>query len=106
MLHYAFIINENKRPGDGQPKPKPKPRFSWESWQVPTREDIDSKLVVGAAIFGVGWGLVGICPGPALVSLGSALLDVCSGSGSWQGLGKISTFLGTMLLGMAFGGSI
>lgn len=104
MLHYAFIINENKRPGDGQPKPKP--RFSWESWQVPTREDIDSKLVVGAAIFGVGWGLVGICPGPALVSLGSALLDVCSGSGSWQVLGKISTFLGTMLLGMAFGGSI
>ncbi|OWZ62328.1 hypothetical protein AYX15_05511 [Cryptococcus neoformans] len=104
MLHYSSVINKNKRLEDGQPKPKP--RFSWESWQVPTRKDIDSKLVMGAAIFGVGWGLAGICPGPALVSLGSALLDVCSGSSSWQALGKVSTFLGTMLLGMVFGRSI
>ena len=35
----------------------------------PTKRDIDSPLVVGAALFGIGWGLVGLCPGPALESL-------------------------------------
>lgn len=43
------------------------PRFA-----LPTRRDIDVRLVVGAAIFGAGWGLAGYCPGPALASLGSA----------------------------------
>ncbi len=38
---------------------------------IPTRRDIDGRLLVGAAVFGVGWGLAGFCPGPALVSLGS-----------------------------------
>ena len=33
---------------------------------------IDKKLLVGSSIFGIGWGLVGICPGPAIVVLGSA----------------------------------
>ncbi|MCK6550158.1 YeeE/YedE family protein [Myxococcota bacterium] len=51
-----------------------------ESFQVPRRSVIDARLVAGAAIFGVGWGLSGFCPGPALVSLGggsaSALLFV------------------------------
>lgn len=40
-----------------------------ESFHLPTAQQIDGKLVLGAAIFGVGWGLVGLCPGPALVSL-------------------------------------
>jgi len=35
----------------------------------PTKSDIDRPLVVGAALFGVGWGLVGLCPGPALENL-------------------------------------
>jgi uncharacterized membrane protein YedE/YeeE len=35
----------------------------------PTRNDIDRPLVVGSALFGIGWGLVGFCPGPALESL-------------------------------------
>jgi len=39
--------------------------------QLPTRRDIDLRLVAGSAVFGVGWGLSGFCPGPALVSLGS-----------------------------------
>ncbi len=34
---------------------------------VPTRRDIDARLIGGAAIFGVGWGMGGFCPGPALV---------------------------------------
>jgi uncharacterized membrane protein YedE/YeeE len=36
---------------------------------VPSRRDIDAKLLVGAALFGAGWGLGGYCPGPAVVSL-------------------------------------
>jgi uncharacterized membrane protein YedE/YeeE len=35
----------------------------------PTKNHIDRPLIVGAALFGVGWGLVGLCPGPALESL-------------------------------------
>jgi uncharacterized membrane protein YedE/YeeE len=37
---------------------------------VPSRKDIDRKLIVGSAIFGVGWGLAGICPGPGIAGLG------------------------------------
>jgi hypothetical protein len=37
----------------------------------PTRSDIDRPLVVGAVMFGIGWGLVGLCPGPALENLAS-----------------------------------
>lgn len=39
--------------------------------QIPTRRDIDSRLVLGSLGFGVGWGLAGFCPGPALVALGA-----------------------------------
>jgi uncharacterized protein len=46
------------------------PRF-----ELPTRKDIDVKLVAGAALFGIGWGLAGYCPGPALASLLSGGLD-------------------------------
>src|SRR6267142_5868039 len=35
----------------------------------PTRNQIDRPLIMGAALFGIGWGLVGLCPGPALESL-------------------------------------
>jgi uncharacterized membrane protein YedE/YeeE len=37
-------------------------------FHLPTRKDIDLRLLLGAAIFGVGWGLGGFCPGPGLVS--------------------------------------
>jgi len=37
-------------------------------FHLPTRKDIDARLVLGAALFGVGWGLAGYCPGPGLVS--------------------------------------
>lgn len=42
-----------------------------ETFQLPTREDIDKPLVVGAALFGIGWGVAGLCPGPAIAGLGS-----------------------------------
>ena len=38
--------------------------------QLPKSQLIDARLLGGAALFGVGWGLVGLCPGPALVNLG------------------------------------
>ena len=41
------------------------------SFHEPTRSDLDARLVGGAAIFGIGWGLGGFCPGPAVVSLGA-----------------------------------
>jgi hypothetical protein len=56
-------------------------------FHLPARKDIDARLVVGAALFGVGWGLGGYCPGPALVSLGSGALSAF-------------VFVGAMTLGM------
>jgi uncharacterized membrane protein YedE/YeeE len=41
------------------------------TFHVPTRTDIDRRLLGGAALFGVGWGLGGFCPGPAIVSVAS-----------------------------------
>ena len=43
-----------------------------EALQLPTATRIDARLIIGAAIFGIGWGLAGLCPGPALANLASA----------------------------------
>lgn len=48
-----------------------KPSFSW-----PTRSDIDGQLLSGSALFGVGWGLVGLCPGPAMVAATTLLPEI------------------------------
>lgn len=45
------------------------------AFQSPSQREIDAKLLVGAGLFGVGWGLAGYCPGPALTSLATASLD-------------------------------
>jgi uncharacterized membrane protein YedE/YeeE len=39
------------------------------TFQIPTRRDIDVRLILGAVLFGVGWGLAGYCPGPAVSSI-------------------------------------
>jgi uncharacterized membrane protein YedE/YeeE len=46
------------------------------AFQIPSRKDIDLKLLAGAALFGFGWGLGGYCPGPAVASLPSGGLSV------------------------------
>lgn len=51
-----------------------------ESWigtpiSLPQRREIDGRLIGGSVLFGIGWGLVGLCPGPAFVSLGQGHLD-------------------------------
>ena len=45
-----------------------RPLFA-DAFQVPSRRDITSRLVGGSALFGIGWGLIGLCPGPAFASL-------------------------------------
>jgi uncharacterized membrane protein YedE/YeeE len=44
--------------------------WTGEPLQLPRNREIDAPLVLGSAIFGVGWGLAGLCPGPALVGVG------------------------------------
>ena len=56
--------------------------------EIPTRRDLEPRLLAGAALFGVGWGLVGLCPGPAITALPLGL---------WQ----VFVFVASMLAGMA-----
>jgi hypothetical protein len=49
---------------------RPSPILS-HKWHVPTRTDIDQKLVVGSVLFAVGWALSGLCPGPGILALGT-----------------------------------
>jgi hypothetical protein len=37
--------------------------------QLPQKKDLDKKLLLGSSLFGIGWGLVGLCPGPAISSI-------------------------------------
>lgn len=57
--------------------------------QLPSSHGITPRLVAGSALFGIGWGLAGFCPGPALVALG-------------MGEGKAIVFVLAMLAGMLF----
>ncbi len=52
---------------------RPRPLFA-SAFQLPERTAIDGRLLFGAALFGVGWGLGGVCPGPGIV-------DAAAGSG-------------------------
>lgn len=58
-----------------------------EQLHLPTKSRIDPPLVVGSAIFGVGWGMAGFCPGPAIASLS-------------LGLAPAAIFVVAMLIGM------
>ncbi|SFN60634.1 hypothetical protein SAMN05660284_01870 [Formivibrio citricus] len=62
--------------------------FLGHSIQLPNTRNLDQRLVFGGLLFGAGWGLAGICPGPALVLLGA-------------GAGKVLVFVAAMLAGMA-----
>ena len=54
---------------------RPKPLFA-DRFMVPTRKDIDAPLVAGAALFGLGWGVAGYCPGPALTALSNLTTEI------------------------------
>lgn len=61
--------------------------LSGQVFQWPQARQLDRRLVVGSVLFGVGWGLAGICPGPALLGLGT-------------GMFAFVPFVAAMLLGM------
>jgi uncharacterized membrane protein YedE/YeeE len=56
LLTFNYILKKTTRP-----------RFK-ENFDLPTKTEVDNKLCVGSAIFGLGWGLAGICPGPAVIA--------------------------------------
>ena len=64
-----------------------KPLFG-ENFSLPDRSDLDPQLLAGSALFGIGWGIAGLCPGPAIASL--ALSP-----------GAVLPFVAAMLAGMA-----
>lgn len=55
--------------------------------EIPANRTIDRRLIGGGLLFGVGWGIGGFCPGPAIVALGS-------------GMGAAGVFVAAMLVGM------
>ncbi len=62
------------------------PVFAWvrrasrpllaERFQLPTKRDLDPQLLTGAALFGIGWGIAGLCPGPAIANLAAGSPEV------------------------------
>ena len=56
LFTFNFILKKTTRP-----------KFK-EIYDLPTKTEVDNKLCVGSAIFGLGWGLAGICPGPAVIA--------------------------------------
>ena len=64
-----------------------KKSWSGAPMEIPVDQTIDKRLVIGGALFGIGWGIAGFCPGPALVALGS-------------GSSSAAIFVVAMLVGM------
>ena len=73
---FAFLIAKNRTRS-----------FIGAEMKLPTASAIDSRLLVGSALFGAGWGVAGFCPGPGLVALG-------------MGEPKALVFVAAMLAGM------
>ena len=69
-------------------KRRTSPLFT-ETFSIPSRRDIDGRLIGGALLFGLGWGLGGVCPGPGLVSI-------------FGGAIEIFIFVAMMAVGMVF----
>lgn len=73
LVTFQFVLRRSR--------PLLAPRFL-----LPTRQDIDRPLVLGALLFGIGWGIAGYCPGPGLVAL-------------VQGSGNPAIFLSALIVG-------
>ena len=72
---YALVVRRRSQP------------VLQDRFHIPTQRELTVPLIAGSALFGVGWGLGGFCPGPGLVSLTSLGLEA-------------ATFVGAMTLGM------
>jgi uncharacterized protein len=66
---------------------RPRPVLA-DKFELPTNKDVDARLLWGSALFGIGWGLAGFCPGPAVTALASGLMPVF-------------VFVAAMVVGMA-----
>jgi hypothetical protein len=73
----GFVVAGNK------PKPACTPKFN-----IPKNKKLDKKLLVGGVLFGAGWGLAGLCPGPAIVSIAA------------RPTGKLGAWLTSVVAGM------
>jgi len=73
-----------------------RPLFA-ESFAVPAQGRIDPRLLVGSALFGIGWGLAGYCPGPGIASLGS---------GTVQAVVFVAAMLAGLLIGKQIEGQL
>ena len=71
---FQWILKTQKKPALGK-------RF-----YLPLNKAIDKQLIIGSIIFGIGWAIVGYCPGPAIAALG-------------YGYGDVFIFVGAMMLG-------
>lgn len=71
---------------------RPRPVLE-DHFDLPTKMSLDGRLLGGATLFGVGWGLSGFCPGPAVSALAPAFAT---------GLTPVFVFVAAMLAGMAF----
>ena len=73
---------------------RPRPLLD-SAFDVPTKTSLDGRLLLGAAIFGVGWGIAGFCPGPAIVSAAAGgtrtLVFVLAMVGAMAAFGFVST---------------
>jgi uncharacterized membrane protein YedE/YeeE len=65
---FQRVLSKLRGGGGGGPKPACGAGFS-----LPTKTAVDGRLLSGAALFGAGWGVGGICPGPGLVSAAAGL---------------------------------
>lgn len=63
FLGYRFVLK----------RPEP---FLADAFHLPMRRELDLRLIGGSAVFGVGWGIAGFCPGGALPALGTGRADV------------------------------
>lgn len=63
FIGYRFVLR------------RPAPALA-QSFQLPTRRDLDLPLIGGSAVFGIGWGIAGFCPGGALPALGTGNVNV------------------------------
>ncbi|TDT75576.1 hypothetical protein BDE40_2308 [Litoreibacter halocynthiae] len=63
FIGYRFVLR------------RPAPTFE-ASFKLPTRSDLDLPLIGGSALFGIGWGIAGFCPGGALPALGTGRSEV------------------------------
>jgi uncharacterized membrane protein YedE/YeeE len=70
LVHMPFALRSKRKDA--------KPRYA-AHYDLPPERAVDARLLTGAALFGVGWGIAGFCPGPALVALaGRGNVAVCA----------------------------